>query len=267
MLDIRPNCECCNRDLPNESEAARICTFECTFCEGCAVALNNVCPNCHGELLRRPRRPAAALARNPASAVRVFNPTGCADATAAIRARQSPGVADSSSHGNATPNRASLHFLCGKAGAGKSTVAIALASTLRAVLISEDIWLARLFGDTMKTFEDYRSCAQRAKTVLGPLVVELLAAKQSVVLDLPANTRTSRAWIRSLYEAARADHVLHYIDVPDRTCLQHIEKRNSERPEGSHHLTEADFVYISSLFEAPEPDEGFSIESHAATDS
>jgi hypothetical protein len=79
MLQLRPNCECCNRDLPNESLDARICTFECTFCSNCAeTRLNSICPNCGGELVRRPRRPAAALARNPASTERVFNPAGCA---------------------------------------------------------------------------------------------------------------------------------------------------------------------------------------------
>ncbi|AOF85629.1 hypothetical protein BSY239_618 [Hydrogenophaga sp. RAC07] len=81
MLQLRPNCECCNRDLPNESLDARICTFECTFCSDCAESkLNNTCPNCRGELVRRPRRPAAALARNPASTERVFNPAGCTPA-------------------------------------------------------------------------------------------------------------------------------------------------------------------------------------------
>ena len=79
MLQLRPNCECCNRDLPNESLDARICTFECTFCSECAeTKLNNTCPNCSGELVRRPRRPAAALARHPASTERVFKPAGCA---------------------------------------------------------------------------------------------------------------------------------------------------------------------------------------------
>ncbi|CAN5881825.1 DUF1272 domain-containing protein [soil metagenome] len=78
MLQLRPSCECCDCDLPNESADARICSFECTFCSTCAeVRLGNVCPNCGGELLRRPIRPAAALARHPASTERVFEPGGC----------------------------------------------------------------------------------------------------------------------------------------------------------------------------------------------
>ena len=75
MLELRPSCECCNRDLPADSREAMICTFECTFCTACATeVLHGICPNCSGELVRRPIRPAAALARNPASTARVFNP-------------------------------------------------------------------------------------------------------------------------------------------------------------------------------------------------
>ncbi len=78
MLQLRPNCECCNRDLPNESLEARICSFECTFCASCAEErLGNVCPNCAGELLRRPIRPAAALLKYPTSRQRIYNPAGC----------------------------------------------------------------------------------------------------------------------------------------------------------------------------------------------
>jgi len=78
VLELRPNCECCDRDLPPESADAVICTFECTFCRECATtALRGVCPNCGGELVPRPRRPATLLARYPASTQRVLKADGC----------------------------------------------------------------------------------------------------------------------------------------------------------------------------------------------
>ena len=79
MLELRPNCECCDRDLPPDSPDARICTFECTFCAACVDGhLNGVCPNCGGNFEPRPIRPPALLARNPASTERVFKPRhGC----------------------------------------------------------------------------------------------------------------------------------------------------------------------------------------------
>ena len=80
MLALRPSCECCDRDLPPDSPDARICSFECTFCADCAqTRLAGRCPNCGGELVRRPIRPAAKLARFPASEQRVFKPQGCAE--------------------------------------------------------------------------------------------------------------------------------------------------------------------------------------------
>jgi hypothetical protein len=81
MLQLRPGCECCNRDLPPDSTEAFICTYECTFCRDCTEkTLRGVCPNCGGELVRRPRRPAEKLAKNPASTERIFKPQGCAKA-------------------------------------------------------------------------------------------------------------------------------------------------------------------------------------------
>lgn len=81
MLDLRPNCECCDADLPPDSQAARICTYECTFCAACAeTVLGGICPNCRGNLVARPIRPAAMLARHPASTKRVLKPDGCAAA-------------------------------------------------------------------------------------------------------------------------------------------------------------------------------------------
>ncbi len=79
MLSLRPGCECCDRDLPPDSGDAMICTSECTFCRDCArERLKGVCPNCGGELVARPRRPAALLAKYPASSERVHKPEGCA---------------------------------------------------------------------------------------------------------------------------------------------------------------------------------------------
>ena len=81
MLELRPNCECCNVDLSPASSEARICSFECTFCEPCARGvLGGTCPNCGGELVVRPRRPAARLASFPASQERVFKAAGCGTA-------------------------------------------------------------------------------------------------------------------------------------------------------------------------------------------
>jgi len=80
MLELRPNCECCDRDLPPDSLEAMICTFECTFCAACARdVLKGVCPNCGGELVRRPVRPASRLAKHPASTRRVVKERGCAE--------------------------------------------------------------------------------------------------------------------------------------------------------------------------------------------
>jgi uncharacterized protein len=78
MLQMRPNCECCDMDLPADSTQARICSFECTFCASCAeVILHGKCPNCGGPLLERPRRPAAKLEKYPASTTRVTKAAGC----------------------------------------------------------------------------------------------------------------------------------------------------------------------------------------------
>jgi uncharacterized protein len=79
MLQLRPTCECCDKPLPPDSSEARICSFECTFCAACAdEVLHGLCPNCGGDLVARPRRPAAMLARYPASNERVYKPGNCA---------------------------------------------------------------------------------------------------------------------------------------------------------------------------------------------
>src|SRR2546421_2382564 len=80
-LELRPNCECCNRDLPANSTTARICSYECTFCTDCVEQiLNNVCPNCGGGFVPRPIRPKGewrpglSLEKRPASRKRIRSP-------------------------------------------------------------------------------------------------------------------------------------------------------------------------------------------------
>lgn len=75
MLEIRPNCEHCNKDLPVSSTEAMICSFECTYCKTCAVALfKNICPTCTGNFMERPIRPSKLIAEYPASTKRIFKP-------------------------------------------------------------------------------------------------------------------------------------------------------------------------------------------------
>lgn len=75
MLELRPCCELCGKDLPPAAVDARICSFECTFCAACvARVLSDVCPNCGGGLYPRPVRPQAMLAGRPGSSERVLKP-------------------------------------------------------------------------------------------------------------------------------------------------------------------------------------------------
>lgn len=78
-MKLKPNCECCDRDLPPDSQQAMICTFECTFCSDCARSVfQGHCPNCKGNLVTRPIRPTAMLQKYPASHERHLRSQPCA---------------------------------------------------------------------------------------------------------------------------------------------------------------------------------------------
>ncbi len=80
MLELRPNCECCGKDLPPNASDAMICTYECTFCADCVEhKLHGACPNCGGNFAPRPIRPAQKLAKDPASTIRIYLPEACAE--------------------------------------------------------------------------------------------------------------------------------------------------------------------------------------------
>lgn len=78
MLALRPNCECCDRDLPPASTEARICSFECTFCATCVdQVFAGKCPNCGGNFVPRPIRPAEKLGKYPPQVERKLRAAPC----------------------------------------------------------------------------------------------------------------------------------------------------------------------------------------------
>jgi hypothetical protein len=75
MLEIRLNCENCDKYLPNDCNDAMICTYECTYCKECVESiLKNVCPNCGSGFEKRPTRPKSKLAKNPPRKDKVLKP-------------------------------------------------------------------------------------------------------------------------------------------------------------------------------------------------
>lgn len=155
-----------------------------------------------------------------------------------------------------------LHMVCGKIGAGKSTLTRRLADAPATVLISEDAWLAALYPGEIVDLPDYVRTSTRLKQVMAEHVVALLAAGVSVVLDFPANTVSSRAWARGIFEKAGVAHRLHFLDVPDEVCKARLRARNAS---GEHpfETTDAEFELITRHFVAPSEAEGFHV-VHAA---
>jgi predicted kinase len=156
-------------------------------------------------------------------------------------------------------------MVCGKAGAGKSTLAGRLAEKPGTILIAQDPWMATLYPE-MRTVDDYLRHVPRLRAAMGPHVAALLRAGLSVVLDWPANTVESRAWMRGAAEAAGALHRLHWLDLSDGECFARAEARNRE---GRHpyRMTRAQFDEITALFEPPTAAEGFQITRHPLTPS
>jgi predicted kinase len=153
-----------------------------------------------------------------------------------------------------------LHFICGKAGAGKTTLARALGQSLPAVVFCEDEWISTL-GFEIRSLEDFLQASTRCRAVIGPLAVQLLQLGVSVVFDFAGNTPKARHWVRGLFEAAAADHVLHVIEASDADCLANIHRRNDEKPAGVYwgHVTDDIFHAVTPYFTLPQPEERFRV--------
>lgn len=156
-----------------------------------------------------------------------------------------------------------LHLLCGKIAAGKSTLAKRLAARPGTVLISEDHWNSTLFPDEIRTIEDYAKYSARVRAAMGPHVVALLQAGLSVVLDFQANTPAVRRWMRTMIDDSGAAHELHFLDIPDDIGKRRLGERNL-RGEHPYRPTEAEYDLFARHFVPPSADEGFNVIVHTA---
>lgn len=160
-----------------------------------------------------------------------------------------------------------LHFVCGKMAAGKSTRARALALTHQAILLEEDHFLATLFPGEIRAVADYLTYSGRIRDALSEHIVTLLRSGVTVVLDFPGNTPTQRRWFRQLIDRAQAAHELHYLDVCDDVCKAQLRKRSAGLPPGTPWTTDADFDAITSYFQAPSTEEGFHVVAERTGDA
>jgi predicted kinase len=145
-----------------------------------------------------------------------------------------------------------LHFICGKAASGKTTLARKLAARHAAVLFCEDEWLTRL-EVRIDTLADFVRHARRLRAAIGPLAVRVLQLGVPVVFDFAGNTVNDRAWVRSLSDSASADHALHYIVASDQSCKARLRLRNETKPEGIYFgfVSEDRFDEVTRYFTPP----------------
>lgn len=153
---------------------------------------------------------------------------------------------------------ATLHFICGKAGSGKTTLARKLAAQHAAAMFGEDEWLV-LLEAKIANVGDHARHSRKLRAALAPHLIELLKLGTSVVLDFAGNTPNDRNWVRSIFESAGADHMLHVIAASDEFCKARVRQRNATKPLGIFYgtVTEATFDAVTRFFVPPSEQENF----------
>ena len=135
--------------------------------------------------------------------------------------------------------------------------------TLPAIVFCEDEWIDTL-GFEIRSLEDFARASSRCRDLIRPLASEMLRLGVSVVFDFAGNTVTGRQWVRTVFEPAEADHLLHVIQASDAECLANIHLRNDEKPEGVYwgDVSDETFHAVTAYFAPPQPEEGFRILAH-----
>jgi predicted kinase len=136
-----------------------------------------------------------------------------------------------------------------------------LGRTLPAIVFVEDEWFLAL-GFINHSVEELRAAIKKVRAVIGPLAIDLLKMNVSVVFDFGGNTPAHRAWVRGIFEAANAEHVLHVIEATDEECLAGIHRRNDEKKPGIYYGDVSDELFhaVTAYFVPPAPEERFRIQ-------
>lgn len=145
---------------------------------------------------------------------------------------------------------AAIGIVCGKIAAGKSTLVNELGRLPGTIVVREDHWLARLYPSEQNSLAYFVRNAARPRSAIETHLVDLLRSGLSIVLDVPSNTPSSRAWMRTLFEGAGCSHRFHYPDVANEVCKDRLRRRNEG---GGHGLTvsDQDFDHFNAPFVPP----------------
>jgi predicted kinase len=143
--------------------------------------------------------------------------------------------------------------------AGKTTLAKDLAERENAILLVQDDFLEALYPGEITDIPGFVEYSSRLKDALAAHIGSLLVRGVSVVLDFPGNTKAQRAWFRKLFEDARAEHELHFVDASDALCKRQLKERSKNLPTGTEWTTDAEFESITAYFQPPSNDEGLNV--------